>query len=55
MNELTPDEIKDLAKFCVYEAYGATGPDIDKILIKMGYKSGMSEDTYYEMIEEDDE
>jgi len=53
MSELTPDEIKTLAKYCVYEAYGADGPDVDKILIKLGYKSGMSEDTYFEMAEED--
>ena len=49
---LTWDEAKLLAKACVYEAYGAEGPDVNAILIKMGYVSGMSEDTYYQMTEE---
>lgn len=48
---LTWDEVKTLAEHCVYEYYGDIGPDVDEILVKMGYESGMSEDTYYEMTE----
>jgi hypothetical protein len=40
-----------LAKFTVAEYYGAIGDrdEADEVLIELGWVSGLSEDTYYEM------
>lgn len=58
--KLTWDEIHNLAISFVIEWEGGTISDeqqkmIDSTLIRMGYPSGLSEDTYFDMLERGDQ
>jgi len=45
-----------LAKYVVDEAYGiGDSKEADDLITKLGYESGLSEDTYYEMNPYDDD
>lgn len=54
--KLTWDEIKNMAIYTVEEAYGISTPErelmLSDTLKRMGYPGGLSEDTFFDMQEE---